>query len=327
MRAIRQHRFGGPEVLVYEALPTPEPGPDAVLLEVHAACVNHYDILSRRGIKADLPLPRIVGIDVTGRVLAAPVHRPDLRPGTPVVVLGERLGNGGPGAYATHVCVHEEEVFPVPEGVDLVEVACLGISYLTAWYALHARSAGKPGDTLLIPGAGGGVAGAALQIAVSEGRRVIATTRGADKVAAALALGAERVIDYGVEDSVAAVLDHTGGRGVDEVLNAVGGATIAEGLRALRHGGRLLTIGTAYGRDFRFDGYEFLCRELELVGVNISFHSPEARHALLAEICEAIRAGRLRVHIDSRWPLSQAAAAHSRVEAHAHFGKVVLLPD
>lgn len=324
MRAIRHHRFGGPEVLACEEIPTPEPAAGEVLLEVHAAAINHYDILSRRGINPDLPLPRIVGIDCAGRVVACEADRPDLAPGTPVVVLGESLGNGGPGAYASHVCVHADEVFPVPEGVDLSAVACLGISYLTAWYALRGRAELAPGSTLLIQGVGGGVASAALQIAVALGLRVIATTSTPEKCRAALALGAEAAIDYRAQDTVESVRRLTGG--VDAVLNAVGGDTIAQGLACLRHGGRLLTIGTAYGREFRLDGYDYLCRELEMVGVNISFHTPEQRYALLLQLCQEIALGRLRVLIDRELPLERAAEAHALVEAHQHFGKVVLRP-
>lgn len=324
MRAIRHHRFGGPEVLVLDTLPTPEPGPGEVRLAVHAAAINHYDILSRQGINPQLPLPRIVGIDCTGTVEVCNADRPDLRPGTPVVVLGERLGNGGPGAYASHVVVDAEEVFPVPAGLDLTQVACLGISYLTAWYALTGRSSPPPGSTLLIQGVGGGVASAALQIAVARGVRVIATTSSDDKCAAALRLGAFAAINYRAEDPVAGVRRLCDG--VDTVLNAVGGDTVAQGLRCLRHGGQLLSIGSAYGREFRLDGFDFLCRELVLTGVNISFHTPEHRHELLLALCAEMAAGRLQVLIDREFPLEQAAAAQTYVAGHTHFGKVVLRP-
>jgi NADPH2:quinone reductase len=317
MHAVRQHRFGGPEVLTWEELPTPLPGRDQVLLRVRAACVNHYDILSRRGISPGMPLPRIVGIDCAGVVEVDGTGR--FAPGTPVVVLGESLGNGGPGAYATHVCVGADEVFPLPEGLDVEQAACLGISWLTAWYALTRRGGVRRGQTLLIPGVGGGVASAALQIAVAMGVDVIATTSSASKAEMALALGASRVLDYRREDPVESL------RGsVDVVLNAVGGETIAQGLACLKDRGRLLTIGTAYGREFQLDGYDFLCRELELVGVNISPHTPPERHALLLEVAEPIVAGKLKVLVDRRFPMADAATAHAHVEAHEHFGKVVL---
>jgi NADPH2:quinone reductase len=335
MYAIRQHTFGGPEVLQLEELPTPRPAAGEVLIVVTAACINHYDILSRRGISPGMPLPRIPGIDCTGVVLENASARADLPPGTPVVILGERMGNGGPGAYASHVCIDAEEVFPIPHGADPVAVACLGISYLTARYALcggarTGRPQPAPGDTLLIQGVGGGVASAALQIACARGIRVIATTSSAAKARAARDLGAVAVVDYSTDDPVAGVRAAATALGeadgVDFVLNAVGGATVRQGLDCLRHGGTLLTIGTAYGRELTLDGYDFLCRELRLCGVNISFHTPHERYALLTDLCADIAAGRLAVLIDQRFPLAAAAAAHRHVEAHQHFGKVVLVP-
>jgi NADPH2:quinone reductase len=319
MYAVRQHVFGGPEVLGWEELPTPEPGPGEVLLRVHSACINHYDILSRRGISPGMPLPRIVGIDCAGTVQRD--GRGLLAPGTPVVVLGESLGNGGPGAYGTHVCVRGHEVFALPSDLDLEQAACLGISWLTAWYAVVRRGAVRPGQILLIQGVGGGVASAALQIAVSRGIRVWATTSSAEKAAAATALGAERVLNYREVDVVSAL-----GHSADVVLNAVGGDTIQQGCHCLKDGGRILSIGTAYGREFRLDGYDFLCRELSLVGVNISPHTPEQRFAMYQEVAEEIRSGRLRVLVDRRFPMADAAAAHAHVERHEHFGKVVLFP-
>lgn len=325
MRAVRQHAYGGPDVLVCENLATPDPGPDEVLLRVHAACVNHFDILSRKGLRA-LPLPRIVGIDCTGVVEVAPASRPDLKPGTAVVVLGERMGNGGPGAYASHVCVHEEEVFPVPDGVDLDAAACLGISYLTAWYALTRRSPPAPGATVLVPGAGGGVGGAALQVAGLLGHRVFATSSGPEKCAEAERYGAERCFDYVATDVVKAIREATVGRGVDVVVNAVGGSTIAEGLACLALRGKLLTIGTAYGRDFSFDGFDFLFRELELVGVNITPATPAERYTMFLELCGHLRSGALRVPIAEVLPLDRAGDAHRLVEGRRHFGKVLLRP-
>lgn len=321
MHAIRQHRFGGPEVLVWEELPTPRPGPDEVLVEVHAAAVNHFDILSREGILPTMPLPRIVGIDCTGAVQEDPSGR--LAPGTPVVILGERMGNGGPGAYATHVCVHGEEVFQVPEGMDLTQTAGLGISYLTAWHALVERAQVQPGGVLLIQGVGGGVASAALQLGVALGLQVWATTSSDTKVARALELGAERAFNYQTQDVVAEV-QALGG--AELILNAVGGDSIQQGLRALRTGGRLLSIGTAYGREFRLDGFDFLLRELTLLGVNISPKTAAQRFRMLCELGRLMAQGRLRVLIDRELPLSQAAEAHRLVSGHTHFGKVMLRP-
>jgi NADPH2:quinone reductase len=326
VKAIRHHRFGDPEVLVLDELPTPEPAPGEVLIRIEAAAVNHYDILSRRGIRADLPLPRIVGIDCAGYVEVYRGERTNLPVGQPVVVLGERLGNGGPGAYATHVCITEEEVFPLPASLDIVTAACLGISYLTAWYALVEGERARVGDWLFIPGAGGGVGSAALQIAAALGLRVIATSGTAAKCAQAVALGAAACVDYREEDVAAAVRRLTGGRGVPLALNAVGGAVVQQSLDCLERGGTLLAVGTAYGRPFSFDGFDFLVRELRIEGINITHQSSVQRHAMLLKLAEQIAAGRIRVQIDRALPLAAAAQAHRLIEERAHFGKVLLLP-
>jgi NADPH2:quinone reductase len=277
-----------------------------------------------------MPLPRIVGIDCSGIVERYTGSRTDIREGTPVVILGERMGSGRgqhrPGAYATHVCIHEEEVFPVPEGIDMTAVACLGISYLTAWYALTRRYKLQVGETVLIQGIGGGVASAAFQIARALGAEVIATTSNESKRLRALELGAMAALNYHNDDIPTAVRTTTSGKGVHLVLNAVGGKTIQEGLLCLKNDGTLLTIGTAYGRDFAFDGFDFLLRELNLVGVDISPHTPHERYIFMLELMQLIRGGRLNVLVDKTFPLAEAAEAHHYVESHEQFGKVVLIP-
>jgi NADPH2:quinone reductase len=330
MLAIRHHTFGTADILQLDELPTPDPRDNEVLVRVSAAAVNHFDILSRNGIIPEMPLPRIVGIDCSGVVERYSGTRTDIRQGTPVVILGERMGNGRgqhrPGAYATHVCIHEEEVFPVPEGIDMTAVACLGISYLTAWYALTRRYKLQAGETLLIQGIGGGVASAAFQIAQALGANVIATTSTESKRLRALELGAVAAFNYRNDDVPTVVRDMTDGKGVDAVLNAVGGKTIQEGLQCLRNDGTLLTIGTAYGREFAFDGFDFLLRELNLIGVDISPHTPHERYAYMLELMELIQQKKMTVLVDREYPLSDAANAHQYVESHEQFGKVVLLP-
>jgi NADPH:quinone reductase len=331
MFAIRHHQFGTADTLQLDELPTPEPRENEVLVRVVAAAVNHFDILSRGGIIPEMPLPRIVGIDCSGVVERYSGTRTDIREGTPVVILGERMGNGRgehrPGAYATHVCIHEEEVFPVPEGIDMTTVACLGISYLTAWYALTRRIALGAGATVLIQGIGGGVASAAFEIARALGAKVIATTSTESKRLRALELGAIAAFNYRTDQNILTIIRAmTSGKGVDVVVNAVGGKTIQEGLHYLRNDGTLLTIGTAYGRDFQFDGFDFLLRELKLIGVDISPHTPHERYGMMLELMEYIRGGKLTVLVDKTFPLAEAAEAHRYVESHEQFGKVVLLP-
>lgn len=327
MKAVRQVRFGEPEVLTLDELPMPEPGPNEVLIRVHAASVNHFDIISRRGDYPGMPLPRIVGMDCSGYVEAYNGSRTDLTIGQPVVVLGTSLGNGGPGGYATHVCINQEEVFPVPNGMDLVAATCLGMTYLTAWYALVKRVQIEAGKLLLIPGVGGGVASAALQIARALGIRAIATTSSPIKRQQALDLGAEACFNYREQDVVTAVHDWTNGQGADFILDAVGGETIQQGLSCLSKRGTLLSIGIVRGNSFCVDAVSFLSQEQNLAGVNAGQLTPRERYEIFLQLVDLIMAGKLEVLVSRTFPLSKAAQAHQYVESHEQFGKVVLLPD
>ncbi|AGY58846.1 quinone oxidoreductase family protein [Gloeobacter kilaueensis] len=328
MQAIRQARFGGPEVLVLEDLPTPVPASGEVLVRVHAASINHYDILSRRGDFADVPLPRIPGMECSGHVEAyGGGSRTDLAIGTPVVVLGTTLGNGGPGGYSTHVCLSETEVFAVPAGLDLTIAACLGMTYLTAWYALIERAQLQPEQTLLIPGAGGGVAGAVLEIAVSSGARVAATSGGAAKCARAVSQGAQVCVDYHTQDVTKEILAWSGGQGVELVLDAVGGDSIQQGLNCLASRGRLLSIGIVRGNSFSVDAVAFLSREQFLLGVNAGQLAPAKRYAIFEQLADWIAAGKLTVTVDRTFPLAEAADAHRYAESGERYGKLILLCD
>ncbi|MEM9509437.1 MAG: zinc-binding dehydrogenase [Cyanobacteria bacterium P01_E01_bin.35] len=250
MKAIIQREFGQPEVLKLEELDTPQPKQNEVLIRVMAASVNHYDILSRRGDFPSVPLPRIVGMDCSGYIEQNNGDRTDLTIGQGVIVLGTSLGNGDSGGYATHVCVNQDEVFPIPEGLDLTIATCLAMTYLTAWYALTERLQVETGQLLLIPGVGGGVASAALQIAKALGVRVIATTSSPTKQDQVLKLGAEACFNYKNADFIQEIKDWTGGKGVDWVLDAVGGATIQQGLSCLSCRGTLASIGIVRDSNF-----------------------------------------------------------------------------
>ncbi len=325
-KAIRQTQFGGPEVLVLEELPIPQLAAEDVLIRVHAASINHFDVISRRGDFPGVPLPRIPGMDCSGYVEQYNGKRTDLSVGQPVVVLGTTLGNGGSGGYATHVCIDQEEVFPVPSGMDLTIATCLGMTYLTAWYALKQRSPLQVGQILLIPGVGGGVGSAALQLAQALGIRVIATTSSAAKRQQALALGAEACFNYREQDVVQAVREWTQGRGVDAVLDAVGGDSIQQGLNCLRKGGQLLSIGIVRGDRFTVDAIAFLSNEQHLLGVNVGQLTPGDRYQIFLQLVDLIQSGKLTVTIEHTFPLEKAAVAHALIESQEQFGKVVLLP-
>jgi NADPH:quinone reductase len=326
-KAIRQTQFGSPDVLTLDELPLQQPDPEEVLIRVHAASINHFDLLSRRGDFPEIPLPRIVGMDCSGYVEHYQGSRTDLSIGQPVVVLGATLGNGGAGGYATHVCVSQTEVFPVPEGIDLTAATCLGMTYLTAWYALVERAAILAGQLLFIPGVGGGVASAALQIAKAIDIRVIATTSSDVKRQQAIAFGAEACFNYREQDVIQAVQDWTHQRGVDVVLDAIGGTTIQQDLDCLAKRGTLLSIGIVRGQQFCVDAVKFLSQEQHLLGVNAGQLTPTQRHEIFLKLVNLIQAEKLKVLIGRIFPLAQAADAHRFVESNEQFGKVVLVAD
>lgn len=325
--AIRQAQFGSPDVLTLDELPMPQPKPEEVLIRVHAASVNHFDLLSRRGDFPETPLPRTVGMDCSGYVEQYNGSRTDLAIGQPVVVLGTTLGNGAAGGYATYVCIDQTEVFPIPEGIDLTDATCLGMTYLTAWYALMERATLAPGQVLLIPGVGGGVASAALQIAKALGVRVIATTSSEAKQKQAIALGAAACFNYREQDIVQAIQDWTNGQGVNVVLDAIGGDSIQQDLNCLAKRGTLLSIGIVRGNQFCVDAVKFLSQEQQLLGVNVGQLTPAQRYEIFLKLGELIQTGKLGVLISRSFPLSQAGEAHRFVEANEQFGKVVLIAD
>jgi NADPH2:quinone reductase len=327
MKAVRQSQFGGPEVLRLDELPLPEPSSEEVLIRVHAASINHFDIISRRGDYPHIPLPRIVGMDCSGHVEKYNGARTDLPIGQPVVVLGTSLGNGGPGGYATHVCINQAEVFPVPSGMDLTAATCLGMTYLTAWYALMTRAQIKANQLLLIPGVGGGVASAALQLAKGLDVKILATTSSPVKRQQALDLGAQACFNYREQNIPQEVQAWTNGRGVDVVLDAIGGDSIQQGLSCLAKRGILLSIGIVRGNSFAVDAITFLLQEQYITGVNAGQLTPAERYDIFLRLVELIQSGKLEVLVSQTFPLSQAAEAHRYVESHEQFGKVVLLAN
>ena len=324
MKAIRHHSFGPPSVLRYEEIESPAPGAGEVRLQVEFAAVNHFDILSRRGIFPNLPLPRIVGFDCVATVIETRVAR--LALGQRVVVLGHRLGNGGPGAYAEQVTISAEEVFLVPEDIDSEQVVGLGISYVAALYALERHLKPLPGETVLIPGASGGVGSAAVQLAKLLGATVLATTSTPEKVVRLKALGAYVALNYSGCDVATEIKKLTDARGVDACLNAVGGESVQQSLHCLRRGGRMVLLGSAAGRHVSIDIFDFLLRELSLSGATVGKLAPTERYQYFLRLCDWIRQGKLHVIVDRVFPLADCVACHEYVEQHAQFGKVLLKP-
>jgi len=341
MLAATFREFGDPDVIRIERVVTPTPGPGEVLIGVRAAAINHLDLWVRRGLPIRTTMPHIGGADVAGVVVECGDAVTDLQPGARVVVnptlfcggcrscsRGEEslcvnlriLGEHTDGGFAEFIAVRRSNVYRIPDLVSFESAACLPISYQTAWRAVLSRARVRPGEDVLILGASGATAIAAIQVSLLAGARVHAVTSGAENVARVRSLGAEVVYDRDEVDFSAAAYEATGKRGVDVVIENVGAATWQGSVRALAPGGRLVTFGATTGHQVDLDLRRLFWKQLQIIG------STMASRGEFEAMLQSAWAGRLTPIIDSVFPLSEARAAHERLESGSHFGKVVLVP-
>jgi NADPH:quinone reductase-like Zn-dependent oxidoreductase len=341
MRAAIFHENGGPEVVRIEALPRPAPGPGEVLLEVRAAAMNHLDLWVRRGIPIETTMPHVGGSDMAGVVAEVGEGVDSPRVGERVVVnpslwcgecewcrRGEEsmclryriLGEHTDGGFAEYLAVPADHAYRLPDAMRFEDAAALPVSYMTAWRALHSRARLRSGEDVLVLGASGGTAIAAVQIAVLAGARVFAVTHGTDNVDRVRALGAAFVYDRAREDWSKAVQADTARRGVDVVVENVGEATWKGSVRALAQGGRLVTYGGTSGPKVELDVRVMFWKQLSVLGTTM------ASKAEFEAMLQPVFTGRLRPVIDTVMPLDQAREAHERLEAGGQFGKIVLVP-
>ncbi|HUU34692.1 MAG TPA: zinc-binding dehydrogenase [Vicinamibacterales bacterium] len=340
MRAVRFHAHGGPDVLVLEDAPDPEPLPGQVMVRVRACALNHLDLWQRRGLdRVTIPFPHISGADVAGDVAAAPggefavgtrvFLQPGLSCGRCAACLAGRdntcphydvLGYRSEGGYAEYVRVPAANVVPVPDAVSYEAAAAFPLTFLTAWHMLVTRARVAAGETVLVLAAGSGVGQAAIQVARLHGARVIATAGSAAKLARARDLGAHEVIDHYASDIAAEARRLTDKRGVDVVVEHVGQATWAKSVRALAPGGRLVTCGNTTGWEAAIDLRFLFSRQLSLLG---SYMGTKAE---LLHAAQFLFDGRFRPLVDTVMPLAAAADAHRRLEAGDVCGKLVLTP-
>lgn len=341
MRAARFHQHGGPEVVRVEEVPTPEPAAGEVRVDVRAAGMNHLDLWTRRGLPIETTMPHVGGADVAGVVGAIGEGVEGWSPGDRVLVnptlycgvcefcvAGEEslclrlrlLGEHTDGGFAESLLVPATALHPLPPDLPFEIAAALPVSYQTAWRALIHQAQLRPGEDVLIIGASGGTAIAALQVARYAGARVFAVTSGEEKAERVRALGAAYVYDREREDWARAVRRDTDRRGVDVVVENVGEATWEMSLRALRPGGRLVTYGATSGRHGATDLNLVFWRQLRIIG------STMASRAQFAEMLRVALRGGLEPVIDRVYPLEEIRAAHERLEAGEQFGKIVIVP-
>jgi len=322
MQAVRIHEYGPPSNLVFEQVPDPEPAAGEVVVELRTAAVNRRDTAVRRGAYGDFPLPLVPGSDGAGvrrDTGDEVVIHPGLRWGDREDTCGPEFGIlGGPedGTYAELVKIPAKNVHPKPSQLSWEEASTLAVAGLTAYRGIITRGNLARDETVLILGAGSGVATFAVSLAAQAGARVLVTSSSAEKIERARELGARGGVDYTDGDWPEAVLELAGG-GVDVVLDSVG-TTWNDSLRCLRPGGRAVAMGATGGGQSELDVRPFYLRHLSLLGTTLG--SPRDFERFL----EAVSKATWRPVIDSVRPLAEAAAAHERMEAGEHFGKLVL---
>jgi NADPH2:quinone reductase len=323
MKVVEVPQPGGPEALVLAERPVPQPGSGEVLIKVAAAGLNRADILQRRGFyPSPAGAPPYPGLEASGTIVAVGSGVTEFKAGDSVCAL---LQGGG---YAEYCCVDAGQVLPIPGSLDMIEAASLPEAMFTVWSNVFVFGRLQPGETLLVHGGSSGIGVAAIQLAAALGHTVFATAGSDDKCRACEALGARRAIDYKTADFVAEIGKDTGGRGVDVVLDMVGGSYVARNLQVLATAGRLVMIATQGGAKGEIDVMRIMQQRLVVTGSTLRPRTAEfkrtIRDQLLQSVWPLITAGRVRPIVDSVFALAEAPLAHARMEGGEHIGKIIL---
>ncbi|MDS4039685.1 MAG: NAD(P)H-quinone oxidoreductase [Candidatus Competibacter sp.] len=323
MTAIEITEPGGPEKLAPTRRPVPQPAPGEVLIQVATAGVNRPDCLQRQGGYPPPPgASDIPGLEVAGTIAALGEGVTDWRIGDEVCAL---LTGGG---YAEYCTAPAPQCLPIPGGLNLQQAAALPETFFTVWSNVFDRARLQPGETLLIHGGTSGIGTTAIQLAKALGSRVFATVGGADKVRACLDLGAERVINYREEDFVQVIKEITRNRGVDVILDMVGGDYVQRNLSALAVEGRLVFIAFLRGAKVELNLAPVMMKRLTITGSTLRArpveHKAPIAAALLRTVWPLLASGAIRPMIDRVFPLNEAAAAHVLMESNRHVGKLLL---
>ena len=324
MRAIEILRPGPPDMLTLCERPTPVPGPGQVLIKVHAAGINRPDVLQRTG---NYPVPPgasdIPGLEVAGEIVGGEVGSSGFRIGDMVCALAQG------GGYAEFCVAPVEQCLPVPRGMSALEAASLPETFFTVWSNVFDRARLSGSETLLVQGGTSGIGVTAIQLATALGHRVFATAGSDEKCRACEALGAERGINYKTEDFVEIVKVATGGKGVDVVLDMVGGDYVPREIKALADDGRLVLIALLGGAKAEISLGQVLLRRLTITGSTLRPRPVAFKAAIAARLRETVwpllEAGKIKPVIFKSFPLEEAAQAHALMESSTHVGKIMLV--
>ncbi len=323
MKCIEISKPGGPEVLVAAERPAPSPKANEILVKVAAAGVNRPDVLQRLG---KYPIPPdasdLPGLEIAGEVAACGAGVTMWQPGDKVCALTHG------GGYAEYCVTPEVQALPIPKGLSALEAASLPETCFTVWSNVYDRARLAPGESLLVQGGSSGIGVTAIQMAAAMGNRVFATAGSDEKCAACVKLGAEKAINYRTQDFGAEIKAATGGKGVDVILDMVGGDYVPRELKCLADDGRLVFIAFLRGPKTELDINEVMRKRLSVTGSTLRPRPVEFKGAIARSLREKIwpliEAGKIRPVIYKTFPLAQASEAHRLMETSQHIGKIVL---
>jgi NADPH:quinone reductase len=329
MKAIEISSPGPPDVLRLVDRPDPVPGPGDVLIEVAAAGVNRPDLLQRKGLYPPPPGGSdIPGLEVAGRIAALGADEPRSASGRAWQIGDEVCALLAGGGYASLAAAPGVQCLPVPRGLSLAEAAGVPETYFTVWTNVFERGRLASGEWLLVHGGTSGIGSTAIQLGVARGARVVTTAGSDEKCRAAERLGAQAV-NYHTTDFVGAVRQITAGRGVDVILDIIGGPYLGRNVDSLAKDGRLLQIGLQGGASAEIPLRPIMLRRLTITGSTLRIRTPAEKGAIAAalerEVWPLLESGRVRPLVDVTLPLADAAEAHRRLETGTVIGKVVLV--
>ena len=320
MKAIHVHEFGGPEVLRLKEMPTPQPGPGEVLVRMHAAGVNPVETYIRAGKYARLPeLPYTPGNDGAGVIEQVGAEVTEFRAGDRVYTAGSKSGT-----YAEFALCKKEQVHRLPTNVSFAQGAAMGTPYATAYRGLLQRAVAKPGETVLVHGASGGVGTAAVQLALADGLRVFGTAGSDEGLKLVREQGAHEVFDHRAPDHFEQIMKATGGNGVDVIVEMLANVNLGKDLTILAKGGRVVIIGSR--GPVEINPRDTMQRDADVRGMILPNTPPAEMASIHAALVAGLENGALRPVIGKEFPLAQAAEAHRAVMESGAMGKIVLVP-
>jgi NADPH2:quinone reductase len=326
MRAIEITEFGGPDVLQLCERPLPQLKSGEILIKVHAAGVNRPDVFQRQG---NYPVPPgasdLPGLEVAGEIVDGDLSGSAFKKGDLVCALVQG------GGYAEYCAAPLAQCLPVPQGLNALQAAALPENFFTVWSNVFERARLAPGETLLVQGGSSGIGVTAIQIAAALGHRVFATAGSDDKCRACEELGAELAINYRTEDFEEVLKTATEGRGVDVILDMVGGDYLPREIKTLADDGRLVIIALLGGAKGQLDMSQILRRRLTVTGSTLRPRPVEFKafiaQQLQARVWPLLASGKVKPVIYKTFPLAEAAQAHALMESSAHVGKIMLSLD